>query len=189
IIAASNQLDEHVIKSLLEQKAPIDIFGVGTNLVVGKPDAALDGVYKLVMSNHTPRIKLSEILSKVTLPYKKQVYRILDSKGSFTGADVITLFEEQVPQIMHHPFELLKTFSIEPHHQKEALQHPVMENGKRLFPPKPLSEIAAYSRSRLALLPEEYKRFNNPHIYKVGLSRQLSDKRDELIRKYKSFER
>src|SRR6185437_14372576 len=98
IIAASNQLDEHVIKSLLEQKAPIDIFGVGTNLVVGKPDAALDGVYKLVMSNHTPRIKLSEILSKVTLPYKKQVYRILDSKGSFTGADVITLFEEQVPQ-------------------------------------------------------------------------------------------
>src|SRR5690606_18910518 len=46
-IAASNQLDEYVVKSLLEQDAPIDIFGVGTSLVTGQPDAALDGVYKL----------------------------------------------------------------------------------------------------------------------------------------------
>ncbi len=34
-IVASNQLDEHVIKSLLEQQAPIDVFGVGTSLVTG----------------------------------------------------------------------------------------------------------------------------------------------------------
>ena len=46
-IAASNQLDEYMIKSLQEQNAPIDIYGVGTNLVIGKPDGALDGVYKL----------------------------------------------------------------------------------------------------------------------------------------------
>ena len=183
-IAASNQLDEYVIRSLLEQKAPIDVFGVGTNLVVGKPDAALDGVYKLVLSDHKPRIKLSETFSKLTLPYKKQVYRVFDNNDTFIGADVITLFEEQAPQIMHHPFEPLKTFSIE-HYQKEPLLHKVMENCKRLFPPKPLSEIAEYIQKRLSLLPEEYKRFNNPHIYKIGLSSQLYDKRNELIQKYK----
>jgi nicotinate phosphoribosyltransferase len=56
-IVASNQLDEYVVKSLLEQQAPIDIFGVGTSLVTGQPDAALDGVYKLSMSNGKPRLK------------------------------------------------------------------------------------------------------------------------------------
>ena len=34
-IVASNQLDEFVIKSLMEQCAPIDIFGIGTRLVTG----------------------------------------------------------------------------------------------------------------------------------------------------------
>ncbi|MFO7725637.1 MAG: nicotinate phosphoribosyltransferase, partial [Oceanipulchritudo sp.] len=36
-IVASNQLDEYVIRSLLEQEAPIDLFGVGTALAVGQP--------------------------------------------------------------------------------------------------------------------------------------------------------
>ena len=40
-IVVSNQLDEYLIKSLLEQKAPIDSFGVGTSLATGQPDAAL----------------------------------------------------------------------------------------------------------------------------------------------------
>jgi len=64
-IAASNQLDENVIKSLLAQKAPIDLFGVGTSLVTGHPDAALDGVYKLARANNEPRLKLSENMEKM----------------------------------------------------------------------------------------------------------------------------
>ena len=54
-IAVSNQLDEYIIKSLLEQQAPIDVFGVGTSLVTGHPDSALDGVYKLAMANGKPQ--------------------------------------------------------------------------------------------------------------------------------------
>lgn len=186
-ISASNQLDEYVIKSLLEQNAPIDIFGVGTNLVIGKPDGVLDGVYKLAEINHKPRIKLSETPYKITLPYKKQVYRILNNNGLFLGADVVTLFEEQEMQIMHHPFEFAKTFSIAAY-PKEPLLQKVMERGKRLFAAKPLSEIAQYNQKRLALLPGEYKRFSNPHGYKVGLSSQLNNKRNELIQKYKRSE-
>ena len=48
-----------------------------------------------------------------------------------------------------------------------------------------LTEIAQYSCERLKNLPEEYKRFNYPHIYKVGLSDRLKNERDRLIYEYK----
>lgn len=182
-IAVSNQLDEHIIKSLLEQHAPIDIFGVGTNLVTGYPDAALDGVYKLSFANGKPRIKLSENVSKITLPYRKQVFRILDNEGKFIGADAVTLDDEQDVEIMNHPLYPLKKFSVKKYN-KEPLLQKVIENGVRSSRARSLTEIAQFSSDRLRNLPEEYKRFNNPHIYKVGLSDRLKNERDRLIYEY-----
>ena len=70
-IIASNQLNEHVIKTLLkDQNAAIDAFGIGTELVTGKSDAALDGVYKLVEIDGLPKMKFSENIEKNTLPAK-----------------------------------------------------------------------------------------------------------------------
>jgi nicotinate phosphoribosyltransferase len=179
-IAVSNQLDEYIIKSLLEQQAPIDVFGVGTNLVTGYPDASLDGVYKLAFSNGKPRIKLSENISKVTLPHMKQVFRILDNYNNFAGADAITLRQEQDVEVMYHPLYSLKSLSVK-NNSKEPLLHKIMENGKRLSEPPRLFEIAQYSRERLKQLSEEYRRFDNPHVYKVGISGRLRDERDRLI--------
>lgn len=179
-IAASNQLDEYIIKSLLEQQAPIDTFGVGTSLVTGHPDGALDGVYKLSFANGKPRIKLSENVSKITLPYRKQVFRMIDNDGKFIGADAITLAEEKDVDIMYHPLNPLKSLSVKKYN-KEPLLQKVMENGVRLSKPQSLSEIAQYSSGRLKNLPGEYKRFNYPHIYKVGLSDRLKNERDWLI--------
>jgi nicotinate phosphoribosyltransferase len=183
-IAVSNQLDEYIIKSLLEQQAPIDVFGVGTSLVTGHPDAALDGVYKLSFANGKPRIKLSENVSKITLPHLKQVYRIIDNDSKFIGADAITLADENDVQIMHHPMYPLKSLSLIKY-TKEPLLQKVMVNGKRVKDPQGLSEISKYSCSRLAKLPEEYKRFDNPHIYKVGISEKLRAERDRLIDNFK----
>ncbi len=183
-IAASNQLDERVIKSLLEQHAPIDFFGVGTSLVIGRPDAALDGVYKLAFAAGSPRIKFSESAAKVTLPHKKQVYRTLDAHGNFSGADVVALADETDIAAMHHPFDPLKSMSIRGL-DKEPLLHKVMADGKRLSEPRPLDDIAAYARRRLEKLPEEYKRFDNPHVYKIGLSDRLKAERDRLIEQHK----
>lgn len=179
-IVASNQLDEFVINSLKEQGAPIDIFGVGTNLVTGKPDASLGGVYKLSEFNGEPRIKLSENIIKTTLPFKKQVYRMLDENGMFYGADAIALASEDKINNMFHPFDRTKSLELD-RFQHEPLLERVMEDGKRLFPEQSTSEIAEYSKSRLALLPPEYKRFQNPHTYKVGLSSNLKEERDRLV--------
>ena len=183
-IAVSNQLDEYIIKSLLEQHAPIDVFGVGTSLVTGQPDAALDGVYKLAFANGKPRIKLSENVGKITLPHRKQVYRILDNEGNFIGSDAVTLSSEQDVEIMHHPMFKDKSLAVGKY-EKEPLLVKVIEDGVRLNKRQSLSEIAQYSRERLKNLPEEYKRFNYPHIYKVGLSSSLLAERDKLIAEHK----
>lgn len=183
-IIVSNQLDEYIIKSLNEQNAPIDIFGVGTNLIVGKPDAALDGVYKLSEFEDIPKIKVSNTLIKTTIPGRKQVYRLYDD-SSWIG-DVITLREESIEevQMMHHPFDPIKTMYIYTYKKKPLLKK-VLENGKRIHEKQSIKEIAEYTKEQLIQLSEEYKRFMNPHIYKVGLSSKLYYLRENLIKKYK----
>tara|TARA_R110002020_G_scaffold293535_5_gene509139 strand:+ start:56446 stop:57852 length:1407 start_codon:yes stop_codon:yes gene_type:complete len=184
-IAVSNQLDEYVIKSLQDQNAPIDIFGVGTNLVIGKPDAALDGVYKLTFFKGKPRIKISDSLIKTTLPHQKQVFRIYDDSGNLIGADAIAMVDETKVDIMHHPYEPFKKLHVSPLNQEPLLQK-VMENGDILIKKRSLKEIADFSRERLEKLPLEYKRFDNPHIYKVGISSNLKNERDRLIELHKT---
>lgn len=184
-IAASNQLDEYVIRSLQEQEAPIDVYGVGTNLVIGKPTGALDGVYKLTYSSDTPRIKISESLIKTTLPYRKQVYRMYDADGHFAGADAIAIADETIVDIMHHPYEPYKNLVVG-HLKQVPLLQTVVANGKVMIPEQTLHEIAAFSAERLALLLPEYKRFDNPHIYKVGISTKLKEERDRLIQLHKA---
>ncbi|NEM96665.1 nicotinate phosphoribosyltransferase [Pontibacter burrus] len=182
-IVVSNQLDEHIVKSLFDQGAPIDIFGVGTSLVTGKPDAALDGVYKLSMANNEPRLKLSENIKKTTLPGLKQVYRYHDSAGNFI-ADAVALDGECAPAMIQHPYEPDKSMQLKGY-QSEPLLQPVMQHGSLLMKPTPILEVADYAASRLSRLTDEYKRFENPHIYKVGLSKKLYDLRTELRNKYK----
>lgn len=182
-IVVSNQLDEYLIKSLLEQKAPIDIFGVGTSLSTGQPDAALDGVYKLGEINGKPRIKLSENIQKVTLPGIKQVYRFTDEDGRFV-ADAIALAKDGIPDQMIHPYDPEKSMSLNTK-LASPLLHKIMENGKSLLPQYEPKDVAAFSQKRLQFLPEEHKRFNNPHLYKVGISEPLHQLRTDLRKQYK----
>ncbi|MFO7913298.1 MAG: nicotinate phosphoribosyltransferase [Desulfotignum sp.] len=184
-IAASNQLDENVIKSLLSQKAPIDLFGVGTNLVTGHPDAALDGVYKLARVKDEPRLKLSESIEKINLPDKKQVYRLLCPDGSFYGGEAVAGADETGFDTMHHPTDPHKSLSLNGF-VKEPLLEKIIENGQRLTTPGKLDEMATFSRNQLHRLPEEFKRFENPHIYKIGLSTKLKENRDRLVRQHRT---
>jgi nicotinate phosphoribosyltransferase len=183
-ITASNQLDEFVIKSLLDQEAPIDAFGVGTSLVTAPPDAALDGVYKLAMLDGQPRIKLSENLSKTTLPGRKQVFRILNEAGSFAGSDVVVLEGEADPEIMYHPYAPEKSLDLSGL-AKVPLVTAVMRDGTIVSPASSLQEIASFCQTSIDMLPAGCKRFYNPHIYKVGISASLQEERNRLRRQYK----
>ncbi|HKI78349.1 MAG TPA: nicotinate phosphoribosyltransferase [Ignavibacteriaceae bacterium] len=178
-IVASNQLDEYLIKSLIEQGAPIDIFGVGTNLITGQKDAALDGVYKLSMINENPSIKLSNDLEKVTLPGVKKIIRYFNGNDKFY-ADGIALNYEEEPDRIFHPLHPLKS-SIVQGMNKEEIQSKVFSDGKIIMKEKSINEIKEYVKERINKLPDEHKRFDYPHIYKIGISSKIMNLRNELI--------
>ncbi|MCK4383962.1 MAG: nicotinate phosphoribosyltransferase, partial [Candidatus Lokiarchaeota archaeon] len=58
-IVASSDLNEYKIKKILESNAPIDAFGVGTELATSRDDPTIAGVYKLIEYNNKPKIKIS----------------------------------------------------------------------------------------------------------------------------------
>ncbi len=97
-IVASGDLNEWKIDELMNKGARIDMFGVGTELITGRPTPALDGIYKLSdvveHGKHVPKMKLSEEIVKTTLPGKKKVWRIMEN-GKFKK-DIITLENEIV---------------------------------------------------------------------------------------------
>ena len=180
-IFVSNQLNEYLIKSLLEQGAPIDGFGVGTELITGQPDAALDGVYKLGMVDNNPSFKLSENLEKVTLPGVKKIHRYINGDGKFY-ADGILLDEEDSIDRIFHPSHSHKSADVQDKKQEELLEL-MMKNGEIKIDNKSVKEISEYRKYRLSLLPDEHKRFENPHTYKIGISKKLGDLRNSLIAK------
>jgi nicotinate phosphoribosyltransferase len=182
-IVASNQLDEYIIRSLHEQGAPIDAFGVGTRLITGGDDAALDGVYKVSMCEGTPLMKISENVEKMTLPGIKKVWRFLNGEGIFNG-DVVMLDDETDIRMMYHPFKP-DMFKKVDQSRKEVLLHKVMEEGRILIDKQSPYEIAGYVKERMKGLSDEHKRFEYPHIYKVGISKKLLDLRSEMVRSFK----
>lgn len=177
-IVASNQLDEYVIRSLLEQGAPIDSFGVGTRLVTGHTSAALDGVYKLSMLDGRPRLKFSENYTKITLPGVKSTLRLCEDDGRFY-ADAIVLEGERGLKNMFHPYFPEQRSHVEMY-KAEPLLEKVMDRGRVLFNQTP-QESAAYAKERLKKLAPEHKRFEFPHIYKVGISQELMNLRARLV--------
>lgn len=94
-IMASGDLDEYKIAELVAQGAPIDSFGVGTELVSPSDACSLGGVYKVVEFERDGRrvhvAKRSE--GKVTYPGAHQVYRQM-GRGRMTR-DTITLSDEE----------------------------------------------------------------------------------------------
>ena len=176
-IFVSSQLDEYLIRSLHEQRAAIDAFGVGTRLITGYPDAALDGVYKLSSINGKPKQKLSDDPSKTTLPGVKSIYRY--SLCDAFQIDGVVVDGEEDPEWIVHPVYPKKRTRVADL-QSESLLHCVMHDGKIKVPIRPLSDLAEYVKHRLGQLPEEHRRFEFPHPYRVGLSEELRILRDTV---------
>lgn len=179
-IFTSNQLDEYLIRSLLQQGAPIDGFGVGTRLVTAYDCPALDGVYKLVECAQRPTVKVSDDFTKVLLPGRKQLFRYHHPDGSFAADGIVLAHEPEAPTELYHPFFPLQRINVEGL-RPEALLLPILRNGQLCTPLPSLAEVRSYAAERFRLLPEVHKRFENPHIYPIGISRALMELRDRLV--------
>ncbi len=179
-IAVSNQLDEHLIRSLNEQGAPIDLYGVGTKLITAYDNPALDGVYKLGSVDGRPALKVSENVEKITLPGVKNIFRFLDEEGMFY-CDGISLLEEENYKAIQHPYFPSKQTDVTLL-QGYSLLTKVMAKGELLIDLPTVAESAAYAKSQLNKLNPEHKRFDNPHTYKVGITHALASLRDNLLK-------
>jgi nicotinate phosphoribosyltransferase len=181
-IVVSNKLDEYLINSLIQQKAPIDSFAVGTRLVTGHGSPALDGVYKLAQIGDKATLKVSENMAKTTLPGKKIVYRYLNNEGQLY-ADAIGIDGQSAPCTIHHPIHALQQCPLKDL-KHEKLLKTVITKGKRQTQKQRLVDIAAWSTQRRKQLDPEYHRFNHPHTYKVGLSQALKQQRDQHLQQH-----
>jgi len=182
-IAVSNQLDEYIMKSILDQGAPVDIFGVGTRLVTGHDDSALDGVYKLSKFGGKPKIKISENIVKVNFPDQKNVIRYTRENGEFT-ADAICLESEKTIKTMYHPYFPEKNLELSSY-KAERLLNSIIRDGELVGKIATIEEAASYAKKRLAYLAAEYRRFEFPHEYKVGITRRLMNLQRKLLEQHK----
>lgn len=150
-IVASGGLDEHIIDRLTASAAPIDMFGIGTEMSVSGDAPAIDVAYKLTEYAGTGRMKLST--QKQTLPGRKQVFREFRDGGALH--DTIARHDEKCPGT--------------------PLLQPVMRKGRRLAAAPPLADIRNHAREAVAALPAVLLSLTPTHQpYPVSISPALA---------------
>ncbi len=160
-IGVSSDLNEYKIDGYTRSGAPVDFYGVGTEMITAKPVSALSGVYKLVEDNFGPRIKLSD--SKKTHPGRKQLCRVTSEDGKYLH-DVLQLEEEVRVGI--------------------PLLEPAVDDGIRIRSTRTLKDIREYSMGCVAKLPDECKRIVGAKPYELKISDKLLRLTEELTREY-----
>jgi nicotinate phosphoribosyltransferase len=155
-IMASGDLNEYRILELMASNAPIDVFGVGTDLATSSDLPSLGAVYKLVemetASGKRYTAKFSQ--DKVTLPGAKQVFRYPDH-------DLVGCSWE-CPSCGPGG------------EQSEALLRPVILNGELVAPLPGASAARDRARERLRRLPAALRGLFEEHAHwKVEYSQEL----------------
>jgi nicotinate phosphoribosyltransferase len=162
-IFASGGLDELEVHELVSAGAPVDAFGIGTQMGVSADAPYVDSVYKLVEYDDRPVMKLSS--AKVSPPGRKQVWR----GGEGEHADVLGLRDEPGPT------------------GSEALMQQVMRAGARITPESSIDECRLRFEGDLPHVPLKARRLSHPEHVVVAHSDallELTDRtRDEAIRR------
>ncbi|GAB5358461.1 hypothetical protein AAMO2058_000459700 [Amorphochlora amoebiformis] len=174
-IVASNSLSEPVLHDLNRQGHEIDCFGVGTNLVTCKFQPALGCVYKLVELNGEPRIKISQEVAKVTIPGRKNLFRLFNAKN-VPVIDLLMGCEEKAPVsgeriLCRHPFNAQKRAYCIPSKVEPLLT--LVFDGKIKIKFPSVGEIKKRVAHQLSTLRDDHLRILNPTPYKVSLSSHL----------------
>jgi nicotinate phosphoribosyltransferase len=128
-IMASGDLDESKITAIVNAGAPIDAFGVGTELATSGDAPAMGTIYKLVEIEHAGQTRYTAKNSpdKQTLPGAKQLFRYADY-------DLLALHSECAVGA-------------------EAILKPVIVGGRLIEPLPSAAEIRERARANLAQWP------------------------------------
>ncbi|KDO79182.1 hypothetical protein CISIN_1g024420mg [Citrus sinensis] len=179
-ITASNDLNEETLDALNKQGHEVDAFGIGTYLVTCYAQAALGCVFKLVEINKQPRIKLSEDVSKVSIPCKKRSYRLYGKEG-YPLVDIMTGENEPPPKVgerilCRHPFNESKRAYVVPQKVEELLKcyWPGSSDKRREDLPT-LKDTRERCIKQLEQMRPDHMRRLNPTPYKVSVSAKLYD--------------
>lgn len=157
-IFASGGLNEVEIERIVAAQAPIDGFGVGTDLDVSADAPKLDCAYKL--QEYAGRARRKRSAGKATWPGRKQVYRHYRENGTLAG-DTVGLDAEELPGA--------------------GLLKPMMLSGQRVATREPLDQLQQRCRESLQQLPTPLKSLSAPANYPVDVSaavRALADETD-----------
>lgn len=162
-IFASGGLDELEVHELVSAGAPVDAFGIGTQMGVSADAPYVDSVYKLVEYDDRPVMKLSS--AKVSPPGRKQIWRRNDGEH----ADVLALRDEPGTS------------------GSEALLEQVIRAGARITPASSIEESHVRFEGDLPHVPQKARRLSHPEHLVVAHSDALlalTDRtRDEAIRR------
>jgi nicotinate phosphoribosyltransferase len=159
-IMATGDLNEHKIHELVAAGAPIDVFGVGTELSTSADAPSLGVVYKMVeldtgqggCSGRRYTLKLSE--EKHTLPGAKQIFRYADHDMLGRASECPSCPPGANPV--------------------EALLRPVIIGGRLVEPLPSAGEARAHAAACMAKLPAPcHSLFESEHPWRVHLSTEL----------------
>ncbi len=152
-VVASGDLEEQRIADLCRVGAPIDLWGVGTDLGTSRDSPVVNGVYKIVADLRGEAWRGVAKLSaeKETVPGAKQVFR--EFRGGVMAEDVVASAEEELAG--------------------EALLLPAMRRGE-ITHAETIDEMRARTARSLTALPEDLRRGGTANPYPVNLSERLS---------------
>lgn len=155
-IFVSGDMNEYKINNLISKRAPIDAFGVGTELVTSRDDPALPGIYKLVAIERdgrwVPRVKTSA--GKRTLPGPKQIFRKYSDDGKLQW-DLLGMADEESP------------------HGTVALLEKIVDKGSLVYEFPTIEQIRERALAEVESLPLTAKRLRGCRAPKVSLTSRL----------------
>jgi nicotinate phosphoribosyltransferase len=158
IVFASGDLNEFILDDLTSRGAPIDMFGVGTELVTSRDDPALSGIYKLVSLHRNGkriyRVKTSA--GKRTIPGAKQIHRTYSDAGEIQE-DLLALEDEEAP------------------FRSEQLLIQVLDQGRLGHELPMIRDIQGRARKQVASLPMKYRALAGSEKPPVKLSPKLQE--------------
>src|SRR5437867_2925240 len=189
-IVCSGDLDEHIIADMKRHGAKIDMWGVGTKLTTGQPDAALGGIYKLgAVRRHGGRwqyrIKLSDEGAKTSCPGLLQVRRFCHPNGRFV-ADAICEIDHAIYQscLIVDP-ETEEERKIPAQADYADLLVPIFRKGQLVYETPQIDEARERARKQFSYAPPEIVRLEHPTNYKIGLEQSLHELRLKLMTRAK----